>query len=290
MIHRLAPTTVVALVALAGVTVAAAQGTVVAEQVSPYGKVYVVDSNGERFLRFGSPDGDDQSGMDLRDPGRPVLEYIPLTLAGLATAGKLERGLVVGFGAGSVTRFWHDAAPDMYIDSVEICPVVTALAFTHFGFQPSEKMPIHVMDGRQFVADSQGQYDVVLLDAYGSGDAPYHLTTVEFYREVQARLAPGGVVMANMVADAQATVLAMIRTFDEAFEVVVKLDTARDGNIVLLGYESFEPATFRDSIDALTQVHPARGHETIGDPLPLPGAAAAAPVLRDGAQEDCACP
>ncbi len=286
------PTVVLAaaLLALSCALGAAAQGTVVLEQVSPYGKVYVVDTNGERFMRFGSPMGDDQSGLDLTDPARPVLEYIPLTLAGLATADKLERGLVVGFGAGSVTRYWHTAAPDMLIDSVEICPVVTALAFTHFGFQPSDELPIHVMDGRQFVQDTSGRYDVVLLDAYGSGDAPYHLTTVEFYREVQARLAPGGVVMANMVADTQATVLAMVRTFDEAFDVVVKLDTARDGNIVLLGYESFDTATFRDRLDTFTQGYPARGHETIGEPLPLPATVANAPVLRDGAAEDCACP
>jgi spermidine synthase len=281
---------VLALAAIAIAGHAVAQGTVVHEQTSPYGQIFVVDSKGERFLRFGSPDGDDQSGLDLRDPGRPVLEYIPLTLAGLATADKLERGLVVGFGAGMVTRYWHLAAPEMFIDSVEICPVVTALAFTHFGFQPAENLPIHVMDGRRFVQDSAAQYDVVLLDAYGSGDAPYHLTTLEFYQEVRARLAPGGVVMANMVAEAEATVAAMMRTFDEAFDEVVLLATAHDGNVVLLGYGEGRSSTFAADVEAFVQEHPLQGHGTIGDPIPLPEGVATAPVLRDAAQESCACP
>lgn len=289
MIRRHLPAAL-ALAVLLAAGGAAAQGTVVHEQTSPYGQVFVVDSNGERFLRFGSPDGDDQSGLDLRDPDRPVLEYIPLTLAGLATADKLQRGLVVGFGAGMVTRYWHRAEPEMVIDSVEICPVVTALAFTHFGFQPAPNLPIHVMDGRQFVQDTAARYDVVLLDAYGSGDAPYHLTTVEFYREVVAHLAPGGVVMANMVAEAEATVAAMMRTFAEAFDEVVRLDTARDGNVVLLGYGAGGSGSFAAELDAFGLEHPLQGHETIGDPLPLPEGVMAAPVLRDGAQESCACP
>jgi len=280
----------VALCALLTAAVASAQGTIVLEQTSPYGQVYVVDFNGERFLRFGSPNGDDQSGLDLRDPDRPVLEYIPLTLAGLATADKLDRGLVIGFGAGSVTRYWHQAAPEMVIDSVEICPVVTALAFTHFGFEPSEKLPVHVMDGRQFVGDTSGRYDVVLLDAYGSGDAPYHLTTLEFYQEVRAKLVPGGVVMANMVADGPATVLAMMRTFDEAFDTVIRLDTAQDGNVVLLGYSSPAPESFAEALQTFVELHPLKGHETIGASVPLPEALVDAPVLRDGAQESCGCP
>ena len=234
--RRFIPLILTSLLLLASLRPAlAAPPEVVFEQVSPFDSVYVVDVSGRRFLRFGSVYGDDQSGLDLLRQDVPVLEYIPLTLAGLVAADKLERGLVIGFGAGSVTRLWHRAAPSMQIDSVEIDPVVTAVAFTHFGFPSHELLPIHVMDGRQFVQQSSGGYDVVLLDAYGAGDAPYHLTTLEFYREVQARLAPGGVVMANMVAETDATVLAMMRTFCDAFPGALRFDTPHDGNIVLIG-------------------------------------------------------
>jgi spermidine synthase len=213
----------------------AGAGEVLYEQLSPFERVFVVETGSVRFLRFGNPNGDDQTGIDLRHPDVPQLEYIPLTLGGMALAGGRQRGMVIGFGGGAVTRYWHGLAPEMTIDSVEIDPVVAAVAFSYFGFQYSPLLPIHLMDGRQWVQETPHHYDVVLLDAYGHGDAPYHLTTLEFYQDVQDRLAPGGVVMANMVAESGRTLLSMMRTFDEAFPVVLRLDTPNDGNIVLLG-------------------------------------------------------
>ena len=195
----------------------AGAGQVLYEQLSPFERVFVVEVGSVRFLRFGNPNGDDQTGIDMRDPAMPQLEYIPLTLGGLALAQQRQRGLVIGFGGGAVTRYWHGLLPDMPIDSVEIDPVVAAVAFAYFGFQYSPLLPIHLMDGRQWVQETPHRYDVVLLDAYGHGDAPYHLTTVEFYREVQDRLAPGGVVMANMVAERNETLLNQARTFNAAF-------------------------------------------------------------------------
>ena len=209
--------------------------TVLYDQASPYERVLVVEVAGRRILRFGSVGGDKQSVLDLARPEIPVLEYIPRTLAGAALADKLDRGLVIGFGAGTVTRFWHRHFPEMWIDSVEIDPLVTAVAFQFFGFAPHDRMPIHVMDGRAFVRSSLGGYDLVLLDAFGAGDAPYHLTTLEFYREVQAKLAPGGVVIANMVAKEDETMRAQARTFTEAFAAVYRVETPYDGNVLLIG-------------------------------------------------------
>jgi len=255
---------------------------VVYQQSSPYDEIYVVEVEGQRFLRFGSADGDDQSGMLLADPDRHLLEYIPLTLVGLSLAEKRERGLVIGFGAGSTTRAWHRTVPDMHIDSVEIDPVVAALAFTHFGFQPHGSLPIHIMDGRTFVQQSQGQYDVILLDAYGAGDAPRHLTTLEFYREVADRLAPGGVAIANVVAEDVPTVLAMMRTFSEVFPGTLRLDTPRDGNILLLGRlgEPLDPIRAEQQL-AAQAARLAVDPSAVGAILPLPASMDEAPVLRD---------
>ena len=43
------------------------------------------------------------------------------------------------------------------------------------------------------------RYDLVVLDAYTiGGQIPFHLTTLEFMRELKAILKPGGVVLANI--------------------------------------------------------------------------------------------
>ena len=54
------------------------------------------------------------------------------------------------------------------------------------------------MDGRAFLARDATRYDLIWLDAYGADSVPAHLTTVEFFRLVRARLAPGGAVAANL--------------------------------------------------------------------------------------------
>ena len=275
----------VTLIAIAIATVCHAQAPVevVLQQTSPYDEVYVVEVDGYRFLRFGAPDGDDQSGILLADPDQPVLDYIPLTLVGLALADKQARGLIVGFGAGTTTRAWHRAAPSMHIDSVEIDPVVAAIAFTHFGFEPHASLPVHIMEGRAFVQQSPGGYDVILLDAYGAGDAPVHLTTLEFYGEVADRLAPGGLAIANIVAEDRSTIAAMMHTFCEAFPAVVRIDTPRDGNIVLLGKTSsrLDAAAVELEIAVQADQLGLQRLDQVGSVRPLPTSMEAAPVLRD---------
>src|SRR5690606_2636466 len=45
-----------------------------------------------------------------------------------------------------------------------------------------------------------GACDLVVSDVYSGAQTPAHLTSVEFYRELSALLAPGGVLLVN-VAD-----------------------------------------------------------------------------------------
>ncbi len=257
---------------------------IIYEQSSHYEHVFVVDEDGYRYLRFGSVEGDDQSVLHLAHPEVPILEYIPLTVAGLALAQKRERGMVVGFGAGSVTRAWHELAPAMWIDSVEIDPVVTAVAYSYFQFEPHDLLPVHVMDGRAFVNTSGGNYDVVLLDAFGAGDAPYHLTTAEFYAEIKAKLAPGGVVMANMVAERNETLLNQARTFNAAFTTVYRFETPHDGNVILLGMDApaMDAAALAAALNAYCSEHApefALGAHAVD--MPVPEGTDEASILKD---------
>src|SRR5690606_32406698 len=80
------------------------------------------------------------------------------------------------------------------VTEVEIDPFVIQLSDKHFG--PIEGKVV-AQDGRAFVEQaSQNQYDFVLIDAYnGPASIPPQLTTVEFFRAVDATLKPGGRVI-----------------------------------------------------------------------------------------------
>src|SRR5690606_19206100 len=76
----------------------------------------------------------------------------------------------------------------------------------------------------QYLRSHPGPYDWVVLDAYYSDSIPFHLTTQEFFQEVREALAPGGIVISNVISalagrDA-AFLAALVRTLETVFPQV----------------------------------------------------------------------
>jgi hypothetical protein len=53
-------------------------------------------------------------------------------------------------------------------------------------------------DGRVYLEQHHSRYDAVFLDAFRQPYIPFYLTTQEFWGLARDRLAPGGMVMANV--------------------------------------------------------------------------------------------
>jgi hypothetical protein len=71
---------------------------------------------------------------------------------------------------------------------------------------------------------ADGFFDLVFLDAYNADTVPFHLTTREFYREIEERLAPGGVVVSNIIGvlegEGSEYFRAMYKTIADTFPLV----------------------------------------------------------------------
>ncbi|MDA0933899.1 MAG: fused MFS/spermidine synthase [Planctomycetota bacterium] len=117
---------------------------------------------------------------------------------GLPEADRPLRVLSLGAAAGTFERVYRQAFPDCQIDSVELDPAVTALGRAFFGaFDGAGEVHAGV-DARVFIDRATGSWDVVLVDAYERQVyVPAHVASVEFFRAVAARLAPGGIVQVN---------------------------------------------------------------------------------------------
>ena len=76
-----------------------------------------------------------------------------------------------------------------------------------------------------------GAYDVVIGDAFADMAVPWHLTTVEFAREVRRVLQPGGRYAVNVIDGwpGGRFLPAFLRTLQEAFSEVDALSTALPG-------------------------------------------------------------
>lgn len=161
-----------------------------------YHRITVSDEGQIRYLRL---DNYWQSARDRSDPLRTVFDYTDyLHLPVLFNPG-FRRVLFVGMGGGTApSRFYHDY-PNATIEVVEIDPAVVETARTLFGLPNDARLTVHIMDGRLWLRRAAQQYDLVILDAYVIDTIPFHLATREFYQEVAARLAPGGILASNVI-------------------------------------------------------------------------------------------
>ena len=220
---------------LACCAVAAAEQKIIYQKQSPYSLVVVTeDDRGMRTLSFGTG-GVRQSVFKVGDLDHLELPYAPVMVSGLALCPEPRRVLVVGLGGGSIPSFLHKHYPKTRIDAVEIDPVVVEVAKQFFGFREDATLKAHVQDGRQFIEDRPNTYDVIFLDAFGSEEIPYHLTTREFLMAVRRAVTPQGAVLADVWGPGLNPLYdAMVRTYQEVFDELYLLEVEGSGNRILI--------------------------------------------------------
>ncbi|MCC6174987.1 MAG: fused MFS/spermidine synthase [Chloroflexi bacterium] len=115
-----------------------------------------------------------------------------------AVAPEPRRVCIVGLAGGSLAQLWRRAYPSgLRIDGVELDPAVIELSRRYLALDDAGVNVVEG-DGRLALLGLPGPYDVIALDAYRTPYVPWHLLTVEFLREVSAKLGPRGVVAVNL--------------------------------------------------------------------------------------------
>src|SRR5438093_1453171 len=107
-----------------------------------------------------------------------------------------RRVLVVGVGSGQTASRFLDYEIER-LDCVDIEPAVFDLLRAHFDTSWMNDPRVHVIveDGRNHLIHSDARYDVISLEVgqlFRPGTASFY--TLDFYRRVRERLAPGGLV------------------------------------------------------------------------------------------------
>jgi len=173
-------------------------GNAVIRKDTPYSTLTVIDSEakGTRTMYLNNMP---HSAMYLNGSNRAVFRYTDyFNVAFLFNPGA-ERILFIGGGGFSGPKQFLEHYPNATIDVVEIDPDVVAVAKDYFGVSDDPRMRVFTMDGRSFLREA-GTYDVVVLDAYSKTYVPFHLMTSEFFESLDEHLAPGGVVVSNLIS------------------------------------------------------------------------------------------
>jgi spermidine synthase len=137
-------------------------------------------------------------------------------------------------GGGATSTYLLGTLPQTRITEVELDPDVVILARKYFEYQDSPRRALFTEDGRKFLMTTHESYDLVLLDAYRGAFVPFHLLTEEFYAEVKQHLAPGGVVVENISAQAMLAD-STLATLQHEFQQVEFFRV--DDNLIAVAYD-----------------------------------------------------
>ena len=158
-----------------------------------------------------------------------ALPYSQVMMAALPLPEQTQRGLILGHGGGSLAKWLAEFWPTLELDVVEMDPSVVKAAETYFEYTPPSTHHVYVQDARTFLGTTSAHYDLIWVDVFARHLIPFHLTTQEFYRELESHLTPSGVVAVNLASSdappdvrrAQAIVTTMHTVFPEiiAFNV-----------------------------------------------------------------------
>jgi spermidine synthase len=152
------------------------------------------------------------------------------------TPDQVDSLLVIGLAAGTIPRQYQHVYGDIRMVGVEIDGEIINAGQTYFGLDQLPTLAYHAQDGRYVLNQLDEQFDVIAIDAYRPPYIPWHLTTVEFFREVRDHLGENGVVAINVgrtptdrrLVDALSNVLGMV------YPSVYAIDVPRSFNTILI--------------------------------------------------------
>ena len=175
------------------------QGRLIHRSRDADGPLEVVDDGLTRTLHFGNDVR--QSAMALADPFHLMLVYTRAMMSCLLFQPAPRRVLMIGLGGGSLAKFFLRHFPRCEVEAVERRAAVVKLAHGYFQLPESPRLRVHVQDARAFLAqDIHERYDLVLLDAYDAEGMAAGSAELDFIAACRARLAPPGLLVANLWA------------------------------------------------------------------------------------------
>lgn len=182
-------------------------------------QIEISETAGVRYLHFGSDWI--QGAMRIARPWALELDYTREMMAALLLRPEPDwprSVLLIGLGAGSLTKFLHRHRPDARLHVVEIEPAVLAVARQYFKLPDEDRrLCVTIQDGAEFVEKSKKTYDLILVDGYDADARTGDLDTIPFYLNAKRCLRDGGLLVANLFARRKSFVGSMAR-LNEAFD------------------------------------------------------------------------
>ena len=165
-----------------------------------FGAIEIIDDGLARSLHFGNEIR--QSATALHQPEHLLLAYTRAMMGGaLLLQNAPARVLLIGLGGGSLAKFLLHHFPDCQVHAVERRAAVAKLAYAYFQLPDTPRLRVHIEDAGRFMRDhTLAPYALILLDAYDEHGLAPGMEELAFLHACRERLAPRGVLAANLWA------------------------------------------------------------------------------------------
>ena len=217
------------------------------------------------------------SYVALDDPTFLVYGYEKITADFVALQDHRGDGLnvlFIGGGGYTMPRLIEVRYPDWNVEVIEIDPEVTEVAHAYFALPRNTTISTYNVDARMKANDlADGDYDMVVGDAFNDFSVPYQLTTHEFNQRVKELLKPEGIYIVNIVDNLKIGnfLRAYVNTMRHTFEYVYVLrdddlwEKDERSNVTYVVVGSSQPITREDLVEANEAVG---WHEPISNFMP----------------------
>jgi spermidine synthase len=239
----------------------------------PGGRLLVLDT-----LRHSYVDVDDPKYLDFR-----YTKVFADVIDAVAPPGPIDV-LHVGGGGFTLPRYVSAVRPGSSNVVLEIDPGLVEVAQERLNLRLGADIQVRRGDARVLVGTvPAGGHDIVLGDAFGGVAVPWHLTTVEFVRAIDATLRSGGAYILNIIDHpplrfARAEAATLLQVFDHVALIAppALIDGNQAGNFVLVaGNEPIDTEQITSSIRA------RNGEEQVVGGDRARAFASGAPILTD---------
>jgi len=158
----------------------------------------VIQRDNKYVLRFAETD--DQSIIDPESPSELLAEYTKFCALPLYHHHSMKNVLALGGGGYMIQRHLLRLNASITVDTVEINPLVTQLAYEYFCLAPDNRLRIIHHDAASFLQTCEAMYDYIVVDVYDGLQVPESCKTIRFYQDIARVLADGGIVMLNIIS------------------------------------------------------------------------------------------
>jgi len=247
-----------------------------------YNRIWIynrIDLRTNKIVKMMGINNENHSSMFL-DSDELVNEYTKYYHLAKHFNPNFKKTLMLGGAGYSYPKDFLHKYPEATIDVVEIDPKVTELAKKYFKLEESPRLTIYHEDGRVFLNKTQGKYDVIFGDAFGSHySLPYQLTTKEAVQKKYNILNDDGIVILNIISAIEGGKGKFLRaeyaTYKSLFPQVYLFPVTDSGdsdmvqNIILVALKSEKDQTFNDSDPKLNEYLQHLWKKTVDADIPI---------------------